>query len=86
MRRLRSALSLLRRKVMAVLRVGVVAVRFIVHPVDFLRLYQRESEIANSALDVAMLTLEDEFLSRVQHLEARIDELESSRRAPETTG
>ena len=63
-------------KTRAVAKLVVVTLRFIVHPIDFLRLYHREAEVADSVLDVALLSLEQEFNERITALEARIAELE----------
>ena len=65
-------------KTRAVAKLVVVTLRFIVHPIDFLRLYHREAEVADSVLDVALLSLEQEFNERITALEARIAELEGA--------
>jgi hypothetical protein len=69
-------------KTRAVAKLCVVTLRFIAHPVDFLRLYHRESEVADSVLDVALLSLEQQFLERIEVLEARIVELEARLELP----
>ena len=79
MGKIRALLSLIRAKVHATFHVTVVSLRFIRHPGDFLRLYQRESEVANSALDFAMMTVEHDLLARIEALESRIAELEAHR-------
>jgi uncharacterized protein YceH (UPF0502 family) len=56
--------------------------RFVVHPGDFIRLYQRESAVADTVLDVAVLSLEQEFQERITALEARVAELEARLSAP----
>ena len=66
-------------KMRALVKLCVVTLRFIVHPIDFLRLYQREVEVADSVLDVALLSLEQEFTERLVALEARVAQLESSK-------
>jgi len=63
-------------KARALARVTVILLRFIVHPGDFLRLYQREATVADSVLDIAILSLEQEFQERIAALEARVAELE----------
>ncbi len=68
-------------KLRAVAKLCVVTMRFIVHPIDFLRLYHREAEVANSVLDVALVTIEQEFTERIAALEARVTELEDERGA-----
>ena len=65
-------------KTRAVAKLVVVTLRFIVHPIDCLRLYHREAEVADSVLDVALLSLEQEFNERITALEARIAELEGA--------
>jgi hypothetical protein len=68
---------MIRGKSRALVRFMVLMARFIVHPGDFLRLYQREATVADSVLDVAVLSLEQEFQERISALEARVAELES---------
>jgi len=63
----------------AVGKLVVVLLRFILHPGDFIRLYQREAVVADSVLDVALISLEREFQERIAALEARVSELESVR-------
>jgi hypothetical protein len=67
----------IRGKSRALVRFIVIMARFIVHPGDFLRLYQRESEVADTVLDVTVLSLEQEFQERIAALEARVAELEA---------
>jgi hypothetical protein len=55
----------------------VLMARFVVHPGDFMRLYQREAAVADSVLDIAVLSLEQEFHERIAALEARVAELEN---------
>ncbi len=64
-------------KARAIAKLVVVTLRFIAHPVDFLRLYHREAEVADSVLDIALISLEQEFLERLEVLEARIVDLEN---------
>ncbi len=71
-------------KTRAIAKLFVVTLRFIAHPVDFLRLYHREAEVADSVLDVALLSLEQQFLERIEVLEARIVELEARVAVPGT--
>lgn len=79
----RKIASKMKSKVRALARLLLVAARFVLHPADFLRLYYRESHVADSALDVALITLEDEFTSRLAALEARVAELEHGTVAPD---
>ena len=65
-------------KARAVIKLFVVTLRFIVHPTDFLRLYNREAEVEDSVLDIALLSLEREFTERIIALEARVAQLEAS--------
>jgi hypothetical protein len=64
-------------KARAIAKLMVVTLRFVAHPVDFLRLYHREAEVADSVLDIALISLEQEFLERIEVLEARVRELEA---------
>jgi hypothetical protein len=66
----------IRGKSRAFVRFVVLMARFILHPGDFLRLYQREATTADSVLDVAVLSIEQEFQERISALEARVAELE----------
>jgi hypothetical protein len=72
---------LLRQKIVGKARAAakflMVMSRFIIHPGDFLRLYQREASVADSVLDIAVLSLEQEFQERIAALEARIAILEA---------
>jgi hypothetical protein len=63
-------------KIRALGRFVIILTRFVVHPGDFLRLYQRESAVADSVLDIAVMSLEQEFHERIAALEARVTELE----------
>ncbi len=63
-------------KTRAIAKLCVVTLRFIAHPVDFLRLYHREADVADSVLDIALISLEQQFLERIEVLEARVIELE----------
>ena len=60
----------------ALARFVIIMMRFALHPGDFLRLYQREATVADSVLDIAILSLEQEFQERIAALEARVTELE----------
>lgn len=71
-----------RQKARAGGRFLVLMARFVVHPGDFIRLYQRESAVADTVLDVAVLSLEQEFQERITALEARVAELEARLSAP----
>ena len=73
-------------KLRAIVKLCVVTLRFIVHPIDFLRLYHREADVADSVLDVALLTLEQQFTERIEALESRIAQLESSPHSPSGSG
>ena len=64
-------------KTRAVAKLIHILSRFVFHPGDFLRLYQRESVVADSVLDVALISLEHEFQERIDALEARVAELEA---------
>ncbi len=55
----------------------VLMMRFIMHPGDFIRLYQREAVVADSVLDVAMISLEREFNEQIDALAARVAQLEA---------
>ena len=65
-----------RGRVHAVGRLVLLSFRFLFHPGDFLRLYQREAMAADTVLDVALISLEQEFQERLAELEARVVELE----------
>jgi hypothetical protein len=51
--------------------------RLLLHPGELIRLYQRESNVADSVLDIALISLEHEFQERIDALEARVAELEA---------
>jgi hypothetical protein len=68
-------------KARAVAKLLVVLTRFVLHPGDFIRLYQREAVVADSVLDVALISIEQEFTERLDALAARVAELEASRSA-----
>lgn len=66
-------------RIKALLRLGVVLLRFIVHPVDFLRLYDREAAIAQTAHDYTLQRAQNDLRDAVTHLEAEIAALRADR-------
>jgi hypothetical protein len=63
-------------KIRAVGKLISILFHFILHPGDLIRLYHRESVVADSVIDVALISLEHEFQERIDALESRVAELE----------
>jgi hypothetical protein len=66
----------------AIAKVSLLFLRFATHPSDFLTLYNRESRVASSALDVGFATIEEELRASVASLQREIEELKKATRTP----
>ncbi len=63
------------RKMRELVRVGIVGLRFLLHPVDFLHLYEREAALANSAHAYTLERMRNDLRDVVTRFDAEIESL-----------